>query len=334
MQRKATAIAPSNIALIKYWGLRNEALLVPHNASISMTLTHARTRTTVEYDPEGEGTEVWLTEDGAAASAPDGFRQPVVAHVEKIRERLGIVRGGFRVQTENTFPAAAGLASSASGFAALAVATCGALGHHLGQREGPGFALLGGSGSAARSLAGGYVQWPSRGLRDQIEVVAPFDHWTLCDVIAVVNAEPKDVSSLEGHKRASSSSHFARRLELLPARTEIVRRAILQKDFERLIKAVEEEAMELHLIAMSAKPRIIYWKPGTLDVLARVEELRDGGVPCCFTMDAGPNVHVLCEPDQEQAVVDALDDLGVVERVIRDRTGPGARFLDESAASS
>lgn len=329
MSRTATAIAPSNIALIKYWGLRNESLLVPYNASISMTLSRSRTRTTVEFDPDANGIEVWIGSDDGPQEAPDGFSRRVEEHVHKIAERFD-VSGGFSVWTENTFPASAGLASSASGFAALAVATCGALGHPVTGSEAPPLVLLGGSGSAARSLAGGYVQWPSRNLRDKIEVVAPRDHWVLADVIAVVESAPKEVSSLEGHRRAPSSPHFGRRLELLPARSEVVRRAIQQRDFERLSKAVEEEALELHLIAMSCRPRIMYWRPGTLEVLARVRELNEDGVPCCFTMDAGPNVHVLCEPDDEGTIAEALSDLPVVETVIRDQTGHGARFQDDS----
>lgn len=329
MPRTATAIAPSNIALIKYWGLRNESLLVPYNASISMTLSRARTRTTVEFDPDGSGIEVWISCEDGPQEAPEGFAARVEEHVKKIAERFDTV-GGFAVWTENTFPASAGLASSASGFAALAVATCGALGHPVTGSEAPPLVLLGGSGSAARSLAGGYVQWPSRNLRDKIEVVAPRDHWILCDVIAVVDSGPKEVSSLEGHRRAPSSPHFARRLELLPARSEVVRRAIRQRDFERLAKAVEEEALELHLIAMSCRPRIVYWQAGTLEVLRTVRQLNEDGAPCFFTMDAGPNVHVLCEPEHEGAVAEALAELPAVETVIRDQTGHGARFLDDS----
>jgi len=301
-----------------------------------MTLSRSRTRTTVEYDPTGAGVEVWIAGDSHAGDeaprlAPEGFASRVTAHVKKIQERLGVDRGGFHVWTENTFPASAGLASSASGFAALAIATCGALDAPVVGGKAPGMVLLGGSGSAARSVAGGYVQWPSRNLRDKIEVVAPRDHWVLSDVIAIVDAEPKQVSSLAGHRLAPSSPHFSRRLELLPARTEIVRRAIRLKDFERLSKVIEEEAIELHLIAMSTRPRTIYWKPGTLEVIARVNELNEGGVPCCFTMDAGPNVHVLCETEYEDQVTEALEDLTVVQTVIRDRTGHGARFLDESS---
>ena len=329
MPRTATAIAPANIALIKYWGLRNESLLVPYNASISMTLSELRTRTTVEHDPDGEGIEVWVSEGAKPKPASGGFRDRIVAHVNRIAERLE-VGGGFSVWTENTFPAAAGMASSASGFAALAVATCGALGHPVTGAEAPPMVLLGGSGSAARSVAGGYVQWPSRNLRDKIEVVAPRDHWVLSDVIAVVDSGPKEVSSLEGHRRAPSSPHFARRLELLPARTEVMRRAIRHRDFERFAKATEEEAIELHLVAMSCRPRILYWQAGTLKVMERVRQLNADGVPCCFTMDAGANVHVLCEPEHEESVASALDDLPEVETTIRDRTGPGARFQDDS----
>jgi diphosphomevalonate decarboxylase len=187
-----------------------------------------------------------------------------------------------------------------------------------------------GSGSAARSVFGGYVEWPS--VADPAapaRQVAPPEHWELCDLIAVVSSRPKRVSSRDGHARAASSPHFARRLAELPGRLETMRRALLERDLEALGAALEAEAIELHLVAMSSTPPIFYWLPGTLEVLARVRSLREAGVAVWATMDAGPNVHLICERANEGAVAEAVSGLPAVERLIRDRVGCGPRRSDE-----
>ena len=188
-----------------------------------------------------------------------------------------------------------------------------------------------GSGSAARSVLGGYVEWPSvpGDAASPAGQIATPDHWELRDVIVVVSSEAKRVSSREGHLRAPSSPHFERRQELLPERLEVMRQALAARDLERLGEAIETEAIELHLVAMSSLPPIFYWRPGTLEVLARVRALRGEGIGVWATMDAGPNVHLICEPGDESGVVEAMRELAVVESLIRDRVGGGPRVSDE-----
>lgn len=319
---KATVTAPSNIAFIKYWGARDLDRVLPTNPSISMTLSHCVSHTTVELSGVGGPDEIFLVDDdGRRTPAPPSFSGRIEAHLDRLRQ-WAERNEGLRIATRNSFPAAAGIASSASGFAALTLAVVRAFGETPSPEELSDLARRSGSGSASRSVMGGYVEWPVEG-STHAGPLAPADHWDLRDVIALIETDPKDVSSLDGHRRAPTSPYFERRLTLLPARLERVREAIRDRDFETLGETIEEEAIDLHLIAMSSKPPIFYWAPGTLTVLEAVRRLRAEGVPAASTMDAGANVHVICPPESEEAVVERLRAIPAVHRVIRDRVGPG-----------
>ncbi len=323
---KASVLAPANIAFIKYWGARDLARTVPANTSISMTLAHALSHTTVEARDQATDEVLLVDEAGELRPAPEGFATRVRGHLEALRGRLGS-DAHFKVATRNNFPSAAGLASSASGFAALALAVSRALGLEPSLAELSVLARLSGSGSAARSVMGGYVEWPAGPSEAENHAVplAPAEHWPLADVIALVEVEAKEVSSLGGHARAASSPYFERRQELLPARLHAVRRAIAERNFEALGEVVEEEAIDLHLIAMSSKPPVFYWNPGTVAVLERVRRLRREGLPAYSTMDAGANVHVLCQPEHQTAVAAALSALPMVSGLVEDGVGSGPR---------
>ncbi len=328
---KATVKAPPNIAFIKYWGARDLERAIPFNPSISMTLERCYSRCTVEWlDQDGEHDIKWRGGGGGFEAAPPAFAERIRAHLDRLRLWAG-VGGCFRVATENSFPAAAGLASSASGFAALTLATTRALGHNLAVSELSSLARASGSGSAARSVLGGYVEWPSGDSAEACHAyqLAPADHWSLCDVIALVETGPKAVSSLDGHRRAESSPYFVRRQELLPGRLEAVREAITDRDFARLGSVLEAEAIDLHCVAMTSQPPIFYWQPGTLSVLAAIRQLRRDGVAAYATMDAGANVHTLCQPDDAECVATRLGELEAVGDVISDRVGPGPEIQDE-----
>jgi diphosphomevalonate decarboxylase len=322
---KVTVEVPANIAFVKYWGARDLERAIPVNASISMTLSRCVSRSTVEALADGAPDEVWLAaDDGSLSLAGESFSRRVHAHLETLRQQLGS-HAGFRVGTRNSFPAAAGLASSASGFAALALAVARALGREPDRPELSRLARLSGSGSAARSVFGGYVEWPEEGSDGDGPAVplAPSEHWDLRDVIAIVETGAKEVSSLEGHRRAPSSPYFDRRLALLPARLDTVRRAIAACDLATLGPVLEEEAIDLHLIAMSSRPPVFYWNPGSVAVLGAVRDLRRDGIAAFSTMDAGANVHVICEAADEPRVAAALAGVPGVESVISDGVGPG-----------
>jgi diphosphomevalonate decarboxylase len=322
---KTTVDAPANIAFIKYWGAKDLDRALPLNTSISMTLENCATRCTAELLGSGHEDEVWISEpDGGFRRPPHEFEERVRAHLDRMRRWAGREET-FRIATRNSFPSAAGLASSASGFAALTLATAGAFGRdEVELDELSRLARESGSGSASRSVLGGFVEWPATGAQAShaVEIAGP-DHWDLRDVIAVVEIGPKAVSSLEGHRRAHTSPYLGKRLEELPARTERVRRAIAERDLSLLGPAIEEEAVDLHIVAMSSQPPIFYWSPGTVGVLRAVRELRQEGVAAYATMDAGANVHVICEGEAEDQVASRLDSLPVVGFVIRDAVGPG-----------
>ena len=328
---KVTVEAPANIAFIKYWGARDLASALPENASISMTLDHCRARTTVEHAPDAGEDEVLLAATGGELDqAPAAFAEGVRRHLDRLRRWAG-VEGSFRVATRNNFPTGAGIASSAAGFAALATAVAASLERYPDAGELSLLARLSGSGSAARSVIGGYVRWPADDADPESPAVAlaSADYWSLCDLVAVVDTGSKTVSSREGHRRAPTSPHFALRQERLGERLAAVERAILDRDLATLGPIVEQEAIDLHLIAMSSQPPIFYWCPGTLEVLEAVRQLRAGGVGAWITMDAGPNVHVICEAGDEATVATSLSGLPRVVSLLRDRVGTGPVAIEE-----
>ncbi len=322
---KTTISAPANIAFIKYWGARDLERVQPLNSSISMTLDHCVTRCTAELI-KGDHDEVWLAEQNGSFSTPEPrFSRRILQHLDRLRTWSGRSEH-FRIATRNTFPSAAGLASSASGFAALTMAAAGALGRgDIPAAEMSRLAGSSGSGSATRSVLGGYVEWTlSDGSPNGHAMqLADADHWDLRDVIAVVEIGPKAVPSLEGHRLAMTSPYLSRRLELLPERLAKVRQAIAERKLDLLGPVLEEEAVDLHLIAMSSHPPVFYWSPGTLAVLRTVRELRQEGLSAWATMDAGANVHVICDPDSEEDVADRLENLPAVGFVIQDGVGGG-----------
>jgi diphosphomevalonate decarboxylase len=234
---RATAEAPANIAFIKYWGAHDLERGVPLNTSISMTLDRCVSTCTVETRPAesdepGSADEVFLAEPEGLQPAPDAFARRVLDHLARLR-CLVDDEVSFRVATKNSFPAAAGLASSASGFAALTFATTRALGLDPSRDELSVLARRSGSGSAARSVLGGYVELPGGPHEEDVYArpLASAEDWELRDVVAVVATEPKSVSSLDGHRRVRSSPYFRERLALLPGRLDAVRQAIESRDF-------------------------------------------------------------------------------------------------------
>lgn len=329
---KTTAVAPANLAVVKYWGARDLSRGIPHHPSISLTMSRCRSRCTVEVRGEGEDQVLRSDPQGELRPAGDAFAAPVRRQVERLRQAAD--HGPpLRIATHNTFPTAAGLASSASGFAALTLAVGRAFGLDLSPAELSIWARRSGSGSAARSALGGYVEWPSAGsehMEGPARQLAPATHWDLRDLVAVADEGAKAVSSREGHRRAESSPHFRTRLEVVPGRLERARTAIRERDLGCLGEVLEREAVEVHLIAMSSRPPAFYWSPATLRVIEAVRDLRAAeSVAAYFSIDAGPNVHVLCRPEAVKRVERHLEGLTGIERVIRDRVGPGPRVVEE-----
>ncbi len=348
MANKYTVRSPSNIAFIKYWGAEDLERVIPANPSLSMTLRNCYSRSTVEWlEESGEHEIRWRAGSGGGCKyPPEGGRCKELetappAFAERIRSHLDFLlrwseRGGhFRVATENSFPSAAGMASSASGFSALTLATLGALGLEVSAAEQSALARLSGSGSAARSVLGGYVEWPAdddtpagkqaaaSGVECYARQIASAEHWDLRNVIAVVERGAKSTSSLDGHRRARSSPYWRTRQRCLPGRLRSVREAISRRDFARLGELAEAETIDLHCVAMTSEPPIFYWRPATLAILAEVRAMRRDGVAAFSTMDAGANVHVICDPESEGEVSARLGRLEVKPSLIHDGVGSG-----------
>jgi len=305
---RATAIAPSNIAFIKYWGNLDQELRLPYNASLSMTLDACTTTTTVAFEAGLEGDVVDV--DGRALDATGTAR--VTAQLDRVRALSGIAQHA-RVTSANAFPMGTGIASSASAFAALTLAATRAAGLDLAERELSALARCG-SGSAARSVPGGFVLWHAAPTHEGsfAESLAPPEHWDLRDIVAVVSRAHKAVGSTSGHELATTSPFFAPRLFGLHARLDAVRNAVLARDLAALGPLVEAEALELHAVAMTSQPPLRYWAPATIALLDCVVRWRADGLPAYFTLDAGPNVHLLCEgahADELERLVRALPEV-------------------------
>ena len=330
---KTTVSAPANIAFVKYWGARDLERALPMNSSISMTLEHCVTLCTAARGGHAGAEAVGLAAPDGGFGMPDPeFAKRMRLQLDRIRKWAGRTEA-LRVATRNNFPTAGGLASSASGFAALTLAAVGAFGKKASSKELSLLARRSGSGSACRSVVGGFTEWAVPKGNGHVNSdhdddsyarqIADADHWDLRDVIAVVEIGPKTVSSIEGHRRAPTSPYYEKRQELLPQRLDRVRRAIKDRDLAALGPVLEEEAVDLHLISMSSQPPIFYWSPGSIAVLRAVRELRQEGLSAFVTMDAGANVHVICGADSEDEVAERLEDLPAVGFVIRDGVGPG-----------
>ncbi|WP_433738873.1 diphosphomevalonate decarboxylase [Pseudomonas putida] len=322
--------SPSNIALIKYWGMSDEQRTLPNNASLSMTLSQCVSLCTIESLSAGTTDEIlWRTREGKLVPANASLRFGIEYHVGQLRQHFDHWQP-LRIATSNSFPTGVGIASSAAGFSALAMAFALHCDQAFDGTRISELARLSGSGSAARSTFGGFVQWPgdARQLAGPAQQFAPAHHWSLHDLIAVVDTRHKKVSSRQGHHLAASSAFYPTRLDLLPQRLNTVRRAILNRDFNALADAVEREAIELHMIAMTSQPPVFYWQPTTLAILERVRQLRGEGLQVCATMDAGPNVHVLCTEQHRSLVFAALSNLPGIVRWIFDQVGDGPRQLD------
>ena len=233
-----------------------------------------------------------------------------------------------KVESANNFPTASGIASSAAAFSALAMAASTAAGLTLSKRELSRLARLG-SGSACRSIFDGFVYWKG-GKDDRTSYayqLAPVTHWDLWDIVAVVAKESKKASSTQGHSVATSSPYFRQRQRGLPLRIKQMKEAMLKKDFPKFGRLLEEEAVDLHVMAMTSRPPIFYWNSGTMEVMKKIREWREEGKEAYFTMDAGANVHVICRAKDEAEINQRLGRIAGIESTIVNKPGRGTWLI-------
>ena len=327
LEMKVLARAPSNVALVKYWGKRDLGLNIPATGSISVTLDGLETRAWVEADGGLDADDILI----------EGRRDE--AATARVRRFLGLVRrlsgqsGFVRIESANNFPTGAGLASSASAFAALAVALDRVWDLGL---DPAGLSILArrGSGSAARSLVDGYAEMAAGTRADGTDAfavqLAPANRLPLEIVVAVTTRAPKTVSSTEGMTRTKETSPFhAAWLD----RTDLkaMREAVLAGDLERVGTLGEQNALRMHASMLAAVPPLLYWLPATVGVIREVQHMRAETLPAWVTIDAGPQVKVLCEDGRGDEVEARLKEIQGVEDILRTRPGRGASIVEDVA---
>jgi diphosphomevalonate decarboxylase len=322
---KSTAVAPANIAFIKYWGRQNRELRLPTNSSISMNLSGAYTTTTVEFSPAHNHDEV----DVVGSQFSQKEKDRIIQHVDYLRA-LNKVNLRAKIMTQNNFPKGTGIASSASGFAALTVAAAAALEMKASQKELTILARLG-SGSASRSIPDGFVKWEAaKNSEDSFShSLYPSSYWNICDILVILEDAPKDVSSSKGQDDVRSSPLFEKRLAAVPQRIIRLEEALKQKNFTQFGETLEEDCLDMHAVCQSQVPPILYWTDKTIEVMGAVRSWRNEGLPVYFTIDAGPNVHLICEEKDRESVINRIKVLGGIKNVIVNVPAQGAHLIEK-----
>jgi len=316
-------VANSNVALVKYWGKTDEGAKHPAASSLSVTLDSLSTAAWVELSDDSKEDRI------------EGLPLPATAKVQaflsEFRSRFGI-HAHARVRLASNFPVAAGLASSASTFAALAKALVTEAALELEDREVADLARTG-SGSACRSVYGGFVEWRPEGGGSVVEPVASKDHWRLRILVAVTSERPKAVGSSAGMRRTADTSPYYRSwIESGQADLVEVRAGIRARSLSRVGVAAERNCLRMHAAAIAATPPLLYWEPATLAVMRRVWELRERGIGAYFSIDAGPQVKVFCESGSAPSVEAALAEVPGVLRVLSAEPGDAPRVVPHPPA--
>lgn len=323
----ATALAHPNIAFIKYWGNRDNELRLPANGSISMNLDGLFTRTTVGFRPTLQADT--LSINGRAVNGPGLAR--VSSFLDQVRV-LADTKQRAEVVSENNFPSGAGIASSASAFAALTLAASEAAGVPVDVKHATSqLSRLArrGSGSACRSVPAGFAEWQV-GTSDHdsyaLSIAKP-EYWDLVDCIAIVTAAHKPIGSTEGHFIAGTSPLQEARVADAPRRLDLCRAAVLARYFEPLAEIMELDSDMMHAVMMTSNPPLVYWHAATLEIQRAVRAWRDEGLPAAYTVDAGPNVHVISSAEHSDEVQARLRALPVVKDVLVAGAGGPAHLV-------
>ncbi|NIW46416.1 MAG: diphosphomevalonate decarboxylase, partial [Gammaproteobacteria bacterium] len=282
------------------------------------------TRTSVEFEPDLSGDQLLI--NGEAQSGQ--VLQRVTDQLDLVRSMAGI-SDSARVTSTNNFPMGTGIASSASAFAALAGAASRAAGLDLDVKS---LSMLArrGSGSAARSIPAGFVVLHAEKSNEDAyaESFAGPEYWDLMDCICVVSRTHKPTGSTQGHQLAETSPLQAARVTDSTRRIRICREAILDKDFETLAEIAEADSNMMHAVMMTSNPQLLYWEPATLEIMHAVRRWRSEGLPVFYTIDAGPNVHIITLKDYRSQVIEKINQLGSITTILTSKPGYGVRFID------
>lgn len=323
----AIARSCANIALIKYWGKRDTTYNLPVTGSFSLTLRELTTETAVTFD--GNLEEDVLELDGATGDARATAK--VSRFLDLIREQAGI-QTRARVQSTNNFPTASGLASSSSGFSALALAGSTAAGLLLAP---PVLSELArrGSGSAARSIYGGFVEMLPGIRNDGADAIAipsyPQDHWDVRIVVGVTTRDRKATPSTDGMETTTRTSpYYPVWVQTQDKDLEGMKKAVAKRDIQLVGELMEHNTLKMHAAGLAARPGVLYWNGRTVDLMHTVYALRREGVPVYFTMDAGPHVKAFCLAQDAERVARAMGNVDGVKETIICSPGPGTELIE------
>jgi diphosphomevalonate decarboxylase len=324
---KATCKSHPDIALIKYWGKENEAIRIPMNNSIAMSLASLHSVCTVEFLPQLEKDDVQFV--GKEAVTRRGVKR-IIKVLDRIREKAGFAYYA-KLRTKNNFPKGVGISSSGSGLSAVTAATAAAAGLDLSKKELSKLSRLA-SGSACRSIQPGFKEWKKGTNHEDSYAVSlfPADHWEIYDLVVMVTKKMKKVHSTSGHQLALTSPFFKTRLKGIEEKLHQLKTALREKDFTKLGKLTEEEALNFHAVCLTSRPSLIYWQPATLAVMRKVQTWRkEQGLEAYFTLDAGPTVHVLTEKKNVNFLEKRLEKIEGVEKVVANKPGTGAEIIEK-----
>ncbi len=312
-KERGTAFASSNIALCKYWGKRNAELNLPINSSLSISLGQLGTRTEIRLRDADVAPADAVYLNGQLQSSDSSFVRRITDFLDLFRPTLG--DAPFEIRTENNIPTAAGLASSASGFAALVMALDDWAGWGLDKKKLSMLARLG-SGSATRSIYNGFVQWNAGTLADGTDSFAEplSDRWPEFRIgILELSSAKKAVGSRDGMNRTvETSALYESWPQQAAADLETIRTAIADHDFSTLGKTAEHNALSMHATMMAAWPPLIYLHPETIEQIHNVQRVRTEGLEVYLTIDAGPNIKLLFLEENESAIAVAFPGLQTI----------------------
>ena len=326
---KASSISPINIALVKYWGKRDNDLILPSNSSISMTVNDLFTHTTVDFDDKYTD-DIFILNDKEIERSSKEYEKYIGRFLKIVKKSFGIDLG-VKIVTKNNFPTSSGLASSASGFSALATAINSALGLGLNKKE---LSILSrqGSGSSARSIYDGFVEWKkgekANGSDSYAEQI--IDDWSNFRIVICVTTEKeKKIKSRVGMAQSvSTSSMYDSWLSSIDEDIYIIRKGIVEKDFSVVGRTAEENCLKMHAVMITTKPSIIYWNNVTIDIIQSVLDWRRNGLESYFTIDAGPQVKILCTENNVEKIVENCQNINGIKKIIIVKPGKGSKIVN------
>lgn len=320
-----TTVAHSNIALVKYWGKRSVEKNLPAVGSVSLTLDSLKTTTQFAFDSSLNRDNIELNEQ--ALTGRDA---------ERITDFINTVcnakkRPYANVSSQNNFPTAAGLASSASGFAALALAVTESISSEFSKKDISILARMG-SGSAARSIYGGFVEMvkgnDNSGEGDYALQLYDERYWNLRLLIAITSSEKKDISSTDGMNRTANTSPFYTHwISSYPDDIRVIKQALADKDFQKLGEVSEHSCFKMHGLALSARPPLLFWNKITTEIIHTIWNLRKKGFEAYITIDAGPQVKILCQPETIPVIKEVIGAVDGVKTIIEAKPGPDAHTI-------